>query len=187
MSLNQPEPLNNLADEALVEGFQSSGEMMYLEELWRRYSQTIYSKCLWFLRDASAAEDITADVFLKAIASLRAQYQPYHFAGWLFTVARHECINHVRQAAERLRGGHPDDLHLAAPGDSTIAADIESVLSRLSAPQRIALKLFCANRYSYAEIAELEGWTLKEVKAHLQNGRRRFKLLWDRTVQGTET
>jgi RNA polymerase sigma factor (sigma-70 family) len=187
MSSNQPERLNNLADEVLVEQFQSTGEMMYLEELWRRYSRTVYSKCLWFLRDTSAAEDIAADVFLKVIASLRAQYQPHHFAGWLFTVARHACINHVKQAAERLRGGHTDNLHLAAPDDPTIAADIENVLSRLSAPQRIALKLFCANRYSYEEIAELEGWTLKEVKTHLQNGRRRFKLLWDRTAQGTET
>jgi RNA polymerase sigma-70 factor (ECF subfamily) len=187
MSSHLPEPLNNLADEVLAERFQTTGEMMYFEEIWRRYSKVVYAKCLWFLRDASAAEDVTADVFVKVIASLRAQYRPYHFAGWLFTVGRHECINHVKQAAERLRGGNTDDLHLVAPGDPTRAADIESVLSRLSAPQRIAIKLFCANRYSYEEIAALEGWTLKEVKAHLQNGRRRFKLFWDRTAQGTGT
>jgi RNA polymerase sigma-70 factor (ECF subfamily) len=187
MSSNQPNALSNLADEALVERFQATGEMMYFEEIWRRYSKKLYSKCLCFMRDASAAEDVAADVFLKAIASLRAQYRPHHFAGWLFTIGRHECINHVKQAAERLRGGNTDDLHLAAPGDPAIAADIRSVLSLLSAPQRIAIKLFYVSRYSYEEIATLEGWTLKEVKAHLQNGRRMFKLLWGRTGQGTAT
>lgn len=162
-----------------------------VERLWNEaspiVSKTVYSKCLCFLRDASAAEDVTGDVFLKVIASLRAHYQPHHFAAWLFTVARHECINHVKQAAERLRGGPLDDLHAAGPDDPTLAADIECVLSRLSAPQRIAIKLFYANRYSYQEIAKLEGWTLKEVKAHLQNGRRRFRLMWNRAAQGTET
>ena len=186
MGSNQLEALNDLADGVLVERFQTMGEMMYFEVLWQRYSKITYSRCLSFLRNASAAEDVTADIFLKVIAGLRAQYRPHHFGGWLFTIARHECINHVKQAAERLRGGRTDDLHLIAPGDPTITADIESVLSLLSAPQRIALKLFCANRYSYEEIATLEGWTLKEVKAHLQNGRRRFKLLWERTAQGTK-
>ncbi len=184
MGSHQHGPLKNLADEGLVERFQATGEMMYLEELWCRHSRTVYVQCLRFLGDTAAAEDVSGDVLLKVIRGVRSQYQPAHFAGWLSTVARHECINHVQQAAERLRGGDPDDLHLAGHDDPAVAIDIDSVLSQLSTPQRIAIKLFYANRYSYEEIAKLTGWGPKEVKTHVQNGRRRFKLLWERTAQG---
>ena len=140
-----------------------------------------------FLRDAIVAEDVAADVFLKTFVGLRVQYRPQHFKPWLLTLAKHQCINHVKQAVERLRGGSADGLDFARPGDPTVAIDIESVLGHLPAPQRIAIKLFYVNRYSYEEIGEIQGWTSKEVKSHLQNARRRFKLLWDRAAQGTET
>jgi RNA polymerase sigma-70 factor (ECF subfamily) len=187
MSSKQPEPLKDLADEVLVERFQATGEMVYFEEIYCRYSKTIYSKCLWFLRDAAVAEDLAADVFLKVLASVRGHYRPENLKAWLFTIAKHRCINHVKQAAERLRGGGTEDLNVIVPSDPTMATDVESVLNLLAAPQRIAIKLLYWNRYTYQEIAEIQGWSEKEVKTHLQNGRRMFKLLWDRAAQGSET
>jgi DNA-directed RNA polymerase specialized sigma24 family protein len=46
--------------------------------------------------------------------------------------------------------------------------------------QRICLKLLYVDRYTAAEVARLTGFTGKQVKSHLQNGRRRFRILWDR-------
>lgn len=186
MGSNQPAPLKSLADEALVERFQTTGERAYFEELWKRYFKSVYGKSLSFLRNPAAAEDVTAEVFLKAFASLAHHYNPGHFAGWLFTITKHQCINHVKQAAERFRGGPPDDLNVVSSGNPAGATEIESILHLLSTPQRIAIKLFYVNGFSYEEIAEIEGWCANEVKTHLQNGRRRFKLLWDRSAQGTE-
>ena len=186
MGSNQPASLKSLADEGLVERFQTTGEMLYFEELWRRHFKIVYAKCFSFLRNPAAAEDVTAEVFLKALASLGDRYQPGHFAGWLLTITKHQCINHVKQAVERLRGASTDHLELVSSSNPAGASEIESILHLLSAPQRIAIKLFYANGYSYEEIAEIEGWSPNEVKAHLQNGRRRFKLLWYRSAQGTE-
>ena len=174
---------DDLADATLVVRFQATGEMRCIEELWQRYAREVYQRCLRFLRNGAAAEDVMVDVFLKVMGNLRTQYQPDHFKGWLFTLTKHECINFRQRAAERLRGGNTDDLFLAASGDLTLALDVGSVLDQLSAPQRIALKEFCGHRYSYEEIAQLEGWSLNDVKSHVQNGRRMFQKLWAARAQ----
>jgi len=174
---------HDLADGALVERFQATGEMRCIEELWQKYAREVYHRCLGFLRNGAAAEDVTVDVFLKVMGNLRTQYRPDHFKGWLFTLAKHECINFRLRAVERLRGGNTDDLVLLAPGNLTLALDVGNVLDQLSPPQRIALKEFCGHRYSYEEIAKLEGWSLNDVKSHVQNGRRMFQKLWAARAQ----
>jgi RNA polymerase sigma-70 factor (ECF subfamily) len=170
---------NDFADAKLVERFQATGEARCIEKLWQRYSRPVYQTCLGFLNNTAAAEDVTVEVFMKVMDNLRAQYQPEHFKGWLFTIAKHECINYTQRAAERLRGGDIDDLVLAISNDPSLSIDVRGVLRHLSAPQRIAIKLLYVNRYTYEEIAELKGWALNDVKSHVQNGRRAFKKLWD--------
>jgi RNA polymerase sigma-70 factor (ECF subfamily) len=178
---------DDIADVALVERFQASGEMKCIEELWQKYAREVYQRCLRFLRNGTAAEDVVVDIFVKVMRSLRKQYRPDHFKGWLFTITKHECINYRQRAAERLRGGDTDDQVLAVSDDPTLALDISGILDQLSAPQRIALKYFCGHGYSYEEIAELEGWSVNDVKSHVQNGRRMFKKLWEARPQRSAT
>jgi len=181
-----PDP-DDFADVALVDRFRATGDVRCIAELWQRYAREVYHRCLRFLRNGASAEDVTVEVFVKVMGKLRTQYRPDHFKGWLFTIAKHECINHRQRAAERLRGGNTDDLVLAASDDPTLAIEISSVLGQLSAPQRIALKELCGHRYSYGEIAEIEGWSLNDVKSHVQNGRRMFKKLWAARAQRSTT
>jgi RNA polymerase sigma-70 factor (ECF subfamily) len=173
-----PTDPDDLGDAELLKCFQATGDTRHIEKLWRKYARPVYQACLRFLRNNADAEDVAADVFVKVMNNLRAQYRPDHFRGWLFTLAKHECINRVQRAAERLRGGDTDDLVLATSDDPTLAIDVSGVLGQLSAPQRIAIKLLYVNRYTYEEIAELKGWPVNEVKSHVQNGRRMFKKLW---------
>lgn len=160
--------------------------MKCFEDLWRRYAAKVFGKCLRFLQNPEAAEDVTADVFLKVMQHIRTSYRQEHFAGWLYTIARHDCINYVRQAAVRLHEGGIDELDPSTLLDPALAADVTEVLGQLPDRQRISLKLLYVSRYSYEEIARLKGWPVKEVKTHVQNGRRMFKRLWNRKTMGTE-
>ena len=185
MDIDQPESPPQPTDEELVERFRVSGDMKYFEEIWRRYARKVHGKCLRLLENPEAAEDVAADVFLKVMQHVRTTYREGHFAGWLYTIARHECINYLQQAAVRLREGGIDELDLSTSDDPAAAAALENVLNQLRAPQRIALKLRYVNGLSYEEIAGLNGWTLDEVKTHVQNGKRMFFLLWNRKAMET--
>jgi len=60
----------------------------------------------------------------------------------------------------------------------------EAVLERLPPEQRVALKLFYADGYNYNEIARFLGCPEKRVKSHLQNGRKCFRSIWEKTEGG---
>jgi len=60
-----------------------------------------------------------------------------------------------------------------------LAEQIRIVLDQLAPPQRLSLKLFHLEGYSYREIASLTGFPTGKVKSYLQNGTRRFRLLWE--------
>ena len=184
MDIDQPAPPQP-SDEELVERFRKTGDMQCFEEIWRRYSGKVYGKCLRLLQNPVAAEDVTTDVFVKIMQRIGTSYQEGHFAGWLYTIAKHECVNYVKQAAVRLRDADIDELDLSNSEDPAVAADVKEVLGQLDARQRIALKLLYIGRYSYEEISRLNAWTLDEVKTHVQNGRRMFARLWNRKT--TET
>jgi len=56
---------------------------------------------------------------------------------------------------------------------------IRAVLSELPERQRRCLKLFYIEGFSAKEVANATGWTDKQVKSYLQNGRRNFIRLWN--------
>ena len=184
MGTDQPK-LPELTDDELVERFRATGRMAHFEELWHRYSRKVYGKSLKLVHKPEAAEDITGEVFLKVMRQIRTGYREGNFAGWLYTITKHECINHIRQAAVRLHAGNVDELDLSTVEDPVVAADVESVLNQLADGQRIALKLLYIERYSYEEIATLCGWPVEQVKAHVQNGKRMFRLGWNRKAMRT--
>lgn len=176
--MERPDDLEGMPEESLVEKFQTTGEMKYFAELWRRYAGPAYGRLLRLLGDRAAAEDVTSDTFLRAMEGLRTgKYQRGNFAGWLFTIARHLGLNWRLSAAERYRGGGDRDGP-APPRDPEMRAQVESVLNQLADEQRIALKLLYIERLTFKEIAVHQGWTMKQVKTHVQNGRRMFLQVW---------
>jgi RNA polymerase sigma-70 factor (ECF subfamily) len=54
---------------------------------------------------------------------------------------------------------------------------MEIALNKLNAEQKRCVKLFYLQKKSYADIAEITGFSVMQVKSHLQNGKRNLKLL----------
>ena len=57
--------------------------------------------------------------------------------------------------------------------DETV--DFDRLLSQLNQAQKQCIELFYFEKKSYKEIAELNGFDLKQVKSHIQNGKKRLK------------
>jgi RNA polymerase sigma-70 factor (ECF subfamily) len=66
------------------------------------------------------------------------------------------------------------------------AIQIRTILRGLPEEQRICLKLFYFEGYSAKEVAERTGFTEKQVKSYLQNGRRNFLSAWNASNKGTK-
>lgn len=58
--------------------------------------------------------------------------------------------------------------------------NLSAVFDELKKEQKLCIQLFYLEKKSYEEVAQLTHYTLKEVKSHLQNGRRNLKILLEK-------
>jgi RNA polymerase sigma-70 factor (ECF subfamily) len=75
-----------------------SGQATLVADLFDRYHQGIFRYLYYRAGDQAIAEDLTSEVFLRAITALpgyRAQNGTYQ--AWLFQIARNLAIDHFRK------------------------------------------------------------------------------------------
>lgn len=139
------------------------------EALYRKYVAQVYNFALYELRDASAAEDLTAQVFLRALDGLprfREQGEPpdSSFRVWLFQICRNTLANERRRV--RRHPEAPLDLALEIPSTDDVQAealDREQLtrawqqIGQLPAERRQALVLRFVEEMSTREIGEVLG------------------------------
>ena len=78
------------------------GEEQALTELYQQNVKAIYHYVYARVNDAATAEDITSDVFVRAIETI-AQYEQRSvpFLGWLYRIAHGKVIDHYRRMQHR--------------------------------------------------------------------------------------
>ena len=171
-----------LPDEQLVEEFKATGDNSCFAPIFERYRSKILGRCRAVVRDQAAAEDLAQDTFLTALTRIEL-FRSGNVYAWLCTIARHLCLNYLEANIRLVVQPGPFEEPVSPPDfehDLAWVERLETILNQLSAPQRICLKLFYVDGYSAAEVARITEFTEKQVKTHLQNGRRRFRILWEK-------
>ena len=133
--------------------------------LFERYYRKMYSFAYVRTGDASAAEDIAAEVFVAAAKGI-ARYRPgpAPFAAWLYRIARNVTADHLDRL--RRRPTIPlDAIDLASDAwDGAVedAADLASVIARLTGEQQEVILL---RFFSDCSLEETAGAMAKSVGA----------------------
>jgi RNA polymerase sigma-70 factor (ECF subfamily) len=139
------------------------------EALYRKYVAQVYNFALYELRDPHAAEDLTAQVFLRALSGLRHFREQTagpgsSFRVWLFQIARNTLSNERRRS--RRHPEAPLDAALELPGAHDVSGTaIErdelraalAAIDRLPAERRRALVLRFVNELDASEIGQVLG------------------------------
>lgn len=149
----------------------------------------IFNFLLQFTANRQDAEDLAQETFLKAYLGLR-RYEPVRaFSPWLFTIARHTALNHLR--ARRPTAPLPDDLaETADAGDPARAAaetDAGAALwqhaRRLKPKQFEVLWLHYGEGFSVVEVARIMRTTPLYTRVLLHRARQALA----RTLPKSET
>lgn len=139
------------------------------EALYRKYVAQVYSFALYELRDQHAAEDLTAQVFMRALAGLRhfreqALPPESSFRVWLFQIARNALSNERRRVRRHPAASLDAALELPAADDVQATATERdelrqalSAIDRLPAERRRALVLRFVHEMNTREISEVLG------------------------------
>jgi RNA polymerase sigma-70 factor (ECF subfamily) len=166
---SSPLPLEEEAK--LVSGAQA-GDSEAFGRLYRAYVQAIHRYLFLRLSDTSLAEDLTAEVFLRAVDGLPRYIQRgLPFGAWLFRIARDRLVDYYRQSARRPRAELDDSLpsDLPEPSDSAVdsetAETLREALAELTDEQRDVIQFRFMEEWSLEETARVMNKSVNAVKA----------------------
>lgn len=174
-------------DESLVEYYRNSHDLVYIGELYLRYTKLVYGVSMKYLQNEDDAQDATMCVFEKLITELK-KHQVTAFRPWLYMVVKNYCMMEFRKSNKERKGQAdlkivtennvemPADLHLGNRDDKEIVLkQLELGMQQLKEDQKMCIQLFYIENKSYKEIVEKTNYTVNEVKSHIQNGKRNLK------------
>ncbi|MDQ3856793.1 MAG: RNA polymerase sigma factor [Chloroflexota bacterium] len=142
----------------------------WLDAMYRAHAAELTAALALSTGDRQAAEDLTHEVFVRAMArgeELLAHPNP---RGWLFRTGYNLASNRWKLLARRRhRVAQEHPVLSAADWDATI--DLRESLRQLSPRQRDTVILHHYLGFSVEEIADLLGCAEGSVKAHLSRGR----------------
>ena len=180
----------HIDDNELLRRFYSDKNNEWLGILLQRYTLLLFGVCMKYLKNEEEAKDAVQQIFLKAITELH-KYKVDYFKSWMYMVAKNHCLMKLRN-----KNNQPveiSDRVLAAPDDSesnkahqqkeTTLTSMENALQQLNPEQQQCITLFYLEKKSYQEITGLTGYSLLQVKSHIQNGKRNLKIMLERQQQ----
>jgi RNA polymerase sigma-70 factor (ECF subfamily) len=146
----------------------------------------MYGVCLKYYRDRELAKDAVLQIFEKLFESLK-KHTPENTKTWLMFVARNYCISDLRkkQVKDQKHSAYEKDeeepLFAEENDDKQIKEErlsrLEEAVGALGEEQRLCIELFYLKDKSYKEICDITGMSEKQVKSHIQNGKRNLKLI----------
>jgi RNA polymerase sigma-70 factor (ECF subfamily) len=158
-------------EEELVRRAQQRDQAAFTQ-LYEGYFDKIYRYVVLRVRDQAEAEDITQQVFLKALRSISSfQWRGIPFSAWLFRIARNQVVDHQRKRARQAT--LPLDETVAGIGDDPQLL-LEQKLSikqlmvatkRLTEAQREVISLRFAGELPIAEVARIMNKSQGAIKA----------------------
>lgn len=169
------------AQEIVLVALAASGDREAFSELvWRRQSW-LRNLLRRLSRDATLADDLAQQVFLKAWRSLPQLKSPAAFGGWLRRMALNTWLAEARAAHPPAAACDPEELadsaaYLPGPAEQQ---DLDRALARLAPDERLCVVLAYNEGMSHGEISEATALPLGTVKSHIRRGAERLRVLLD--------
>jgi RNA polymerase sigma factor (sigma-70 family) len=180
----------NMSDQELLEHFYASQDNHWLGILLHRYTVLLLGVCMKYLKNEEEAKDSVQQIFLKSITELH-KYKVEYFKSWLYMVAKNHCLMKLRDRPERVVVEIKENSAVTPEGDNSLDLHLEkdrqlelmsNSLQELNNEQKLCVTLFYLEKRTYQEIAERTGFSLMQVKSHIQNGKRNLKNLLEKKL-----
>ena len=188
MDLFKFKKTNTATDKDLIDLFRQTDDNVHVGELFKRYSHLVFGVCMKYLKDEDESKDAVMQVFEKLLVDLK-KYQVENFKSWLHTTAKNHCLMKLRSdhslflKTEEFKKNYP----FVMESDNEKHHDIENInefylshlgkaVEQLKGEQKICIELFYIEGKCYQDVADCTGYSMKQVKSNIQNGKRNLKI-----------
>ena len=143
-----------------------------LGELYDGHAPRIYAYIYRRVSDATVAEDLTADVFVRVLQAVQSErFWKTSFQAWLYRIAHNLVVDHYRRGAKVNETELDERLVAAAEGPDAAVEDqlsrqqLGGALQRLTPDQQQVLALRFGEGLTAREVAEVVDKTVGAVEA----------------------
>lgn len=173
-----------MTDQELLDRFYKDRDSRWIGLLLSRYTLLLFGVSMKYLRNEEEAKDAVQMVFLKVLTEL-PRYKVTYFKSWVYMICKNQCLMKLRnkgiteQPLEEYHQGLGDDTdeRWEAEQKELLLARMDDAVNELNHEQRTCVQLFYLKKLSYQQISEQTGYTLHQVKSHIQNGKRNLKII----------
>lgn len=175
-------------DTVLLARYLQTDDMEALGALYSKHAEMVYYVCLRYFRDEEKSKDSVMQIFEELITKVKKQ-DIKSFPKWLYVVSKNHCLMDLRskngtieisidEFVEFSADMHQEENYSEKEGKLSL---LERCIEKLPEKQKIAVDLFFINEHCYKEVAEITGYSMKDVKSYIQNGKRNLKNCMDKT------
>jgi RNA polymerase sigma-70 factor (ECF subfamily) len=140
--------------------------------LYECYYQDIYNYIYFRLPDASRAEDLTSEVFIKVLESIDSfTFRGFPFSSWLFRIARNMMVDYFRSHQEPVELPLEEEVLPAERGPSDVfereltQQQLVRALGNLTEDQQQVIILRFVDGLSNTEAAQVLGKSEGAIKS----------------------
>src|SRR5688572_8487300 len=105
--------MSSATDEDLMQRVLG-GDTIALDALFRRHHQRVHALCVRIVADASSADDLVQETFLRVMRFAGSYRGTARFTTWLYRIARNVCVDHLKHEQRRVQVQAFDDSELVS-------------------------------------------------------------------------
>ncbi len=188
--LYKKQDISSFSDTDLINAYKADKNKNLVGELYTRYTRMVFLVSMKYLKNEEKADDAVMQIFEKLFTDL-LKHEVKNFKGWLHTVTRNHCLIKLRSEKSILKKQQDykkdtetfmelaPDFHQTGKEEKKLTT-LEEAITKLKPKQKQCIQLFYLKEKSYTEVADTTGFTMKEVKSYIQNGKRNLKIILER-------
>ena len=177
-------------DAKLMERVRDGDEAAF-DALMNRYKKPVLNFIYRMVRDASVAEELAQEVFVKIYMARHRYRATAKFSTWLFKVATTTTLKHIRKHSRIVRQSELDSGEgaeryyclgvderpdaLAVVEQRELMQLVRQALAELPEKEQLAISLRKYENFSYREIADIMRCSVGAIKTHIHRGKLRLR------------
>ncbi len=175
-----------LSDQELLISYKKEKDVAQVGILFERYALQIYGICRGYFKDEESCQDAAMEMYEYLLDQL-LRYDIDNFKHWLARATKNFCLMRIRKNSseqKKFQGFQneqegfmekEDSFHLENTNE--ISEDgLFQALDTLNEKQKLCIELFYLKKMSYEAVSSQTGFSIKEVKSFIQNGKRNLRI-----------